>query len=320
MSDGTSFRHATAALIFAGLFVYGTQADYFGLELLAEIAVFAILAMSLDLLAGVTGLVSLGHAALFGVGAYVFALLTVLWGWPPTLGLLLAPLVTGAAALVVGAIVTRVRGVFFIMITLAFGEMGHEFFFQNKALGGDDGLAGIPRLDLTAIGLDLAEPATFALAALLIAALVYIALAWLVATPYGRALAGIHGNEQRLRALGLPVRAYKTSAFALAGAIAGLAGVLSAQHTQFITPQLLHWTTSGEILVMVILGGLATLVGPVVGAIVLTLLRHELSNYTDYWGFWLGIFLILIVVGGRNGIVGQLELLWRRRARQARNA
>lgn len=320
MPGQISFRHAIAGLTFAGLFVYGTQAEYFGLELLAEIAVFAILAMSLDLLAGVAGLVSLGHAAFLGIGAYLFALLAVNWGWPPGLALVVAPLATAAVALVVGAVVTRVRGVFFIMITLAFGEMGHEFFFQNRALGGDDGLAGIPRLDLTAIGLDLADPETFALSLLLVAALVYIALAWLVATPYGRVLAGIHGNEQRLRALGLPVRAYKTSVFALAGGLAGLAGVLSAQHTQFITPQLLHWTTSGEILVMVILGGLATLVGPVIGAIALTLLRHELSGYTDYWGFWLGLFLIAVVVGGRNGIVGQAELIWRRLRRRPGHA
>ena len=312
MFQGLSFRDGLAALVFAGLLAYAARAEYFGLELLAEIAIFAVLAMSLDLLAGVTGLVSLGHAAFFGLGAYGFAALTVVLGWPPGLALMIAPLATGLLALVIGAIVTRVRGIFFIMITLAFGEMGHEFIFKSRTLGGDDGLAGIPRLDLSALGVDLVEPRSFAVAVILVAVLVYVALAWLLATPYGKALAGIHSNEQRMRALGLPVRAYKTSAFALAGAIAGLAGVLAAQHTQFITPQLLHWTTSGEILVMVILGGLATLVGPVVGAILLTLLRHELSNYTDYWGLWLGLFLILVVVSGRNGLVGVAAQLWQR--------
>jgi len=206
--------------------------------------------------------------------------------------------------------VTRVQGIFFIVITLAAGEMGYEFFFKNRALGGDDGLAGIPRLDLVAIGIDLNDSGVFALFLIATAALTYLLLVRLLASPYGAVLTGLHDNPGRMRALGLPVRAYQTSIFALSGAIAGFAGTLSAQHTQFITPDLLHWTTSGEVLIMVILGGLGTLIGPVIGAAVLTLLRHELSNVTDYWGFWLGVFLILIVLGGKNGIVGWLAAGW----------
>ena len=199
---------------------------------------------------------------------------------------------------------------FFIVITLAIGEMGYEFFFKNRALGGDDGLSGIQRLDLSAIGVDLNDPGVFALFSIAVAAIAYLLLVRLLASPYGAVLTGLHDNPGRMRALGLPVRAYQTSIFAVSGALAGLAGTLSAQHTQFITPNLLHWTTSGEVLVMVILGGLGTLVGPVIGAVVLTLLRHELSNVTDYWGFWLGFFLILIVLGGKNGIVGWLAAGW----------
>lgn len=310
MAHNLPFRHALAVLTLAALLIFWTQAGYFGMEILAEIAIFAILAMSLDLAAGYAGLVSLGHAALFGCGAYMFALFTVLWGWPASLAVVLATLATGAVALIIGAVVTRVQGVFFIVITLAIGEMGYEFFFKNRALGGDDGLSGIQRLDLSAIGVDLNDPGVFALFSIAVAAIAYLLLVRLLASPYGAVLTGLHDNPGRMRALGLPVRAYQTSIFAVSGALAGLAGTLSAQHTQFITPNLLHWTTSGEVLVMVILGGLGTLVGPVIGAVVLTLLRHELSNVTDYWGFWLGFFLILIVLGGKNGIVGWLAAGW----------
>jgi len=310
MVGGQPFRHALAVLALAALLIFWTQAGYFGMEILAEIAVFAILAMSLDLAAGYAGLVSLGHAALFGFGAYMFAAFTVLWGWPASLAVILATLATGALALIIGAVVTRVQGVFFIVITLAAGEMGYEFFFKNRALGGDDGLSGIPRLDLSVIGIDLSDPSVFALFLIVIAAITYLLLLRLLASPYGAVLTGLHDNPGRMRALGLPVRTYQTSIFAFSGALAGFAGCLSAQHTQFITPNLLHWTTSGEVLVMIILGGLGTLVGPVIGAAVLTLLRHELSNFTDYWGFWLGFFLILIVLGGKNGIVGWLTAGW----------
>ncbi len=310
MAQNVAFRHALALATFVALLIYWTQASYFGMEILAEIAVFAILAMSLDLAAGYAGLVSLGHAALFGCGAYLYALFTVLWGWPPSLAMLLATLSTGVIALIIGAVVTRVQGVFFIVITLAAGEMGYEFFFKNRALGGDDGLAGIPRLDLAAIGIDLTDSSVFALFLIAAAIVTYLLLVRLLASPYGAVLTGLHDNPGRMRALGLPVRSYQTSIFAFSGALAGFAGTLSAQHTQFITPDLLHWTTSGEVLVMVILGGLGTLVGPVIGAAMLTLLRHELSNVTDYWGFWLGFFLILIVLGGKNGIVGWLAAGW----------
>jgi branched-chain amino acid transport system permease protein len=310
MAHNVAFRHALALATLGALLVFWTQAGYFGMEVLAEIAVFAILAMSLDLAAGYAGLVSLGHAALFGCGAYMFALFTVLWGWPVSLAIVLSSLATGAVALIIGAVVTRVQGVFFIVITLAIGEMGYEFFFKNRALGGDDGLAGIPRLDLSSLGIDLNDPGVFALFLIVLAAITYLLLVRLLASPYGAVLTGLHDNPGRMRALGLPVRSYQTSIFALSGALAGFAGTLTAQHTQFITPDLLHWTTSGEVLVMVILGGLGTLVGPVIGAAVLTLLRHELSNVTDYWGFWLGLFLILIVLGGKNGIVGWLAAGW----------
>ncbi|MDX5361259.1 MAG: branched-chain amino acid ABC transporter permease [Alphaproteobacteria bacterium] len=312
MTGRATFRHLFAAATFIALGVYWTQAGYFGHEILAEIAVFAILAMSLDLIAGYAGLVSLGHAALFGTGAYLFAFFSVVLGWPVGLSMVAATAATGVIACVVGAVVTRVHGIFFIMITLAIGEMGHEFFFKNRTLGGDDGFAGIERLDLTWIGLDLNTPATFSMTLIVVALAIYLALNRLIASPFGAVLHGLHDNTTRMRALGLPVRRYQTSAFALSGTIAAFAGTLTAQHTMFISPKLLHWTLSGEVLVMVILGGLGTLAGPVVGAAALVFLRHELSDMTQYWGFWLGLFLVLIVMGGRNGIIGWAEWAWRK--------
>lgn len=303
-------RHILAGLLLLAMVAWHSQAEYYGFELIAEIAVFAMLAMSLDLLAGYGGMVSLGHAALFGTGAYLFAWLAgESVGLSPPLAMLGATAGTGLIALAVGAVAVRVEGIFFIMITLGFGQMGYEFFFQNRALGGDDGLFGIPRLDLSGIGVDLSNPSAFAAFALAAAAAMYILLAWVLATPFGAVLKGLHANPRRLRALGLPVHGYRTAAFAFAGALAGFAGSIGAQHTQFITPHLLNWTTSGEVLVMVILGGLATLVGPVVGALAIVLLRHELSSLTDYWGAVMGGFLIVVVLSRQNGMVGMLEHL-----------
>ncbi len=311
-------RAFLAIVTLAILFVYWLNADYFGYEIIAEIAVFAILAMSLDLMAGYTGMVSLGHGALLGFGAYMFAAFTLKLGMPTAVAMVAAVGATAVLSLLVALLVVRAHGIFFIMITLAIGEMGYEYFFHNRALGGDDGLAGLPRLDLSAIGVNLTDPGQFALALILMVAVVYLLLLAILRSPYGLVLVGIHENPQRMRALGYSVNAYKVSAFVLSGAVAGFAGTLSAQHTQFITPQLLHWTTSGETLIMVILGGLGTLVGPIVGAATVTLLRHELSNFTDYWALWLGLFLIIVVVSGRNGIIGAIEDVLRMAFRRPR--
>ncbi len=306
------FRPLLTLATFAGLLFYWLTADFFGFEILAEIAIFAILAMALDLLAGYGGLVSLAQGALFGIGAYAFAYASAALAIPVPQAILLAMLVTGAIALAIGALASGVTGIFFIMITLAIGEMAHEFFFKSKAFGGDDGFFGIPRLDLSGLGIDLMDPASFTLLLLAAVLVIFLLLRWLVASPFGLTLIGIHENSHRLRALGLPVRLYKTMAFAVAGMISGFAGTLIAQHTSFISPELLHWTTSGEILVMLIVGGLGTLVGPLVGVTLVVLLKHFLGEHTDYWQFWLGLVLIAVVLSGRNGLVGALEEIWQR--------
>lgn len=315
----TGLKTAAALALFAAGVAYGLTAGYFGRELLTEVAVLAILAISLDLVAGYGGMVSLAHGALFGAGAYLYAAVALLAGQGAPLGLLVAVLATAALAWAVGAVTARTQGIFFIMATLAFGQMAYVWVFESRLLGGDDGLPGIPRLDFGAVGPELGDSRIFALFCVGLAALAYAATAWLLTSGFGRTLVGIRANEGRMRALGLNVWMHKANAFGLSGALAGLAGAMAAQHTQFISPGLLHWTMSGEALVVVILGGLGTLVGPVLGAAVFVFLKHEIQAETDYWHLFVGLALIVVVVSGGRGIYGTLEdrLARRRAARHA---
>jgi branched-chain amino acid transport system permease protein len=300
-------KTATAGLLLLAGVAYGLTAGYYGRELLTEVAILAILAISLDLVAGYGGMVSLAHGALFGTGAYVFAAVTLLAGGGAPIGLLAAVLAAGAFAWAIGAVTARTHGIFFIMATLAFGQMAYVWVFESRLLGGDDGMFGIPRLDLSAVGLDLSDSRTFALACVGLAALAYAGAAWLLTSGFGRTLVGIRANEGRMRALGLAVWRHKANAFGFSGALAGFAGALAAQHTQFISPGLLHWTVSGEALVVVILGGLGTLVGPVLGAAVFVFVKHEIQAETDYWHLFVGLVLIAAVVSGGRGLYGTLE-------------
>ncbi len=310
MSGGDRRQHLAAALLLLAALAAWRFSGYAGEDRLGEIAVWAIFAMSLDLLAGYAGMVSLGHALFFGLGGYAMAGLALFLKWPPSLALPAAVVLAGASALVVGAIVVRLSGVFFIMITLAFGQMGWAYFLRASSFGGVSGMAGVAQLDLGSIGLDLANPADFALVAIIVAALVYLLLALITASPFGRMLVALHQNEHRARALGLPVQRYKLAAFTLAGALAGLAGALQAQRTGFVSPELLVWTTSGEVLIMVIVGGLGTLVGPVAGAAIWVVLRHFLSALTPYWMLAMGLFFVAVVLFAGGGLMG----LARRRA------
>lgn len=281
-------------------------AGYFGKEILAEIILFAILAMSLDFLAGYGGMVSLGHAALYGAGAYVFAVLTVNYGWGVPAAMVAAMAFCFVAGALVGFATAKVHGIFFIMATLAFGQMAYVFIFENRALGGDDGMSGIPRLDLSSVGLDLMDATLFDGFLIVVAFAVFVFLSWILNSGFGAALVGLHRNETRMRALGLSAVVHKAAAFAISGAIAGLAGTLAAQHTMFVSPDFLHWTLSGLALVIVILGGLGSLVGPVLGAAVVISMKHQISAYTEHWSFFIGIFLIFAVVAGGRGLYGLL--------------
>ena len=304
-----SKRDLGALVLFLAAIIAWFRADVFGHELLAQISILAIFAISLDLLAGYTGLVSLGHAAFYGVGAYATAGLGIMAGWPMWLvmpsGMFLAALLAAA----VGVFAVRLVGVFFLMITLAIGEMLHAFAFRSRVFGGDDGIGGVPRVNLDALGINLLDPTQFSLFTIAIAVCVYFVAARVVDSPFGRVLTGIHQNASRMQALGCPVRHYKLAAFVLSASIAGLAGSLSAQHNNFVSPELLTWTTSGEVLIVTIIGGLGTLVGPAVGASVFVMLAHYLSGFTDYWMFFMGLFFITVVTCSGEGLYGLFGLM-----------
>ena len=286
---------------------------YAGRDRLGEIAIAAIFAMSLDLLVGYGGMVSLGHALFFGLGAYSLAGLTLFLKWPPALAVLAAIVLTGLVALLIGRLIVHLGGVFFIMVTLAFGQMGWAWFARDRVFGGIGGLSGIPQLDLSGVGGDLANPAHFALFGIAVATTVYLALARLVASPFGAIVSAIHQNENRARALGCPVQRYKLAVFTASAMLAALAGTLQAQRTGFVSPDLLVWTSSGEVLIMVIVGGIASLLGPIAGAALWTLLHHYLSAVTPYWMLIMGIFFVAVVLLAGEGLYGALARLTRRR-------
>lgn len=307
MFSHSRIKSVTMLLLLCGLAAYAALAGFYGRELVIEASALIILAISLDLVAGYGGMISLCHGALFGIGAYVFAMMTAVYGIDPWLALPAAMAASAVFGYVVGAVTSRTGGIFFIMATLAFGQMAHVYVFENRWLGGDDGLSGVKRLDLSALGIKLGNSLHLAFFAILLAGLAYLAASWLLRSGFGRTLVGIRSNEARMRAVGLTVWRTKAGAFAFSGALAGLAGTIAAQQTMFVSPELMSWMKSGEALVIVILGGLGTLVGPAVGAVLIVFLEHELSDLTRHWHMILGIVLILVVVLGNRGLYGQVE-------------
>mgnify|MGYP003700416573 CR=1 FL=1 len=305
-----ALRYAALVILASAALIQAFTAEYFGLEVLTEILILAVLVLALDMVAGFGGMVSLCHGALMGVGAYVYALVSAKAGIAPPVAMAAAVAVTGITAWVIGAICSRSHGIYFIMATLAFGQMAYAYVFEAPVFGGDDGLSGISRLDLSLFGIDLNDSRSFALFCLAIVGAVYGAAVLTLQSGLGRSLTGVMHNEQRMRALGLTVWRVKADVFGLSGMIAGLAGVLAAQHVMYISPGLLSWTVSGEALVVVILGGLGTLVGPLIGAAAFVLLKHELSAWTAHWHLVVGVVLIAVVMSGANGIFGWVEARW----------
>lgn len=303
----TRLRSITLILALGFLATYASFGSYFAREIVIEITILAILAISLDFCAGFGGMVSLCHGAIMGITAYTFTIMSVKLGWPAVpsavIGMMAAVLFSG----LVGWVTARINGIFFIMATLAFGQMAYTFFFKSRWLGGDDGMGGISRFDLNWLGLDMNNALIFALFGICILFLVYVIAAILLRSGFGRILSGIHSNESRMQAVGIDTARHKAMAMAASGLMAGFAGILAAQHTLYISPELLIWTVSGEVLLVVILGGIGTLIGPVIGAIMLVMMKHELSNYTDYWHMIVGLALIFAVLAGGRGVFGQIE-------------
>lgn len=272
-----------------------------------RILVFAIAASSLNLILGFGGLVSFGHAAYIGLGGYTVGVLmdagiTSAWlAWPA------AMLVSAIAAAAIGAISLRTRGVYFIMITLAFAQMFYYLAVSLKAYGGDDGLPLAQRSAL-GFGLDLKDDASLYWVALLLCAAVMAGLQRLVNSPFGWLLQGARENEVRIAAAGGRVFVLRWQAFVLAGAVAGLAGALLANLNGLVSPHLMHWSQSGQLMVMVIIGGAGALWGGPLGAAALLLLEELLSGVTLHWQLGLGALLLLVVLYAPRGLAG----VWRR--------
>ncbi|HTI56115.1 MAG TPA: branched-chain amino acid ABC transporter permease [Verrucomicrobiae bacterium] len=292
------------AAVVAALALFPLGAGPYPVKLLQEILIWGIFAMSLDLLMGYAGMVSFGHSAFFGVGGYVAAL--ALARSPGLASALVLPAVAaGLAALVIGFFSIRVGGVYFIMLTLAFSQMFHAYTFQVSWLGAEDGLVGIPRPAVP--GFALASLGGFHAYLLVLVVLTALVLWRVVHSPFGHVLRGIHENEARMRAVGYAVDRYKLAAFVIAGVVAGVAGSLYTQFNGSITPDAFFWKTSGEALLMVIIGGTGTLGGAMLGAAAFILLQSLVSTYTERWMLILGATFILFVLFVPGGLVGALR-------------
>lgn len=268
----------------------------------SRILIFALAATSLNLILGFGGMVSFGHAAYVGVGAYAAGILMQHGVSSAWLALALAFVAAAGLALVIGAISLRTRGVYFIMITLAFAQMLYYLMVSLKTYGGDDGLSLSGRFVL-GLGLDLSQDATFYYLVLALAVAVFFGVQRLLNSRFGHALQAIRDNETRMEAIGFPVYRFKLMAFVLAGAFAGLAGALLAHQGGFVSPSMMQWSESGMLMVMVILGGVGHLYGGLVGAVVFLVLEELLSSYTIHWQFGLGAVLLAVVLLAPNGLL-----------------
>jgi branched-chain amino acid transport system permease protein len=286
--------------------VYATlSANYFLMSLFTRILILAMAAVSLNLIMGFGGMVSFGHAAYLGIGGYVIGILAKegvnsgFLQWP------LALAVSALFAFAVGALSLRTRGVYFIMITLAFAQMVYYVAIGLDRYGGDDGMTIYKRSQFGEL-INLSNKTAF----------YYLCLALLLATAYlvwrivnsrfGMVIQGARSNDRRMRAIGFPTYRYKLVCFVIAGTLCGLAGALLANHIDFISPAMMHWTRSGDLIVMAVLGGMGTVLGPVLGAVALLVLEEVLSGVTEYWQIIIGPIFLLVVLFARGGIDGLL--------------
>ena len=293
-------------------FVANVFGEAFYIALATRILIFALAATSLNLILGFGGMVSFGHAAFLGVGAYTVVILSQMgvvdaWvAWPT------AMVVAGLFALLIGAVSLRTQGVYFIMITLAFAQMMYYLVVSFKAYGGDDGMSLPAR---SRIGfLDMSNDAHFYYVTLLACVAVLVLIARVLNARFGHVLQAIRENEVRMQSLGYAVFRYKLCAFVMSGALAGLAGALLANQSGFVSPAMMQWSQSGMLMMMVILGGVGHLYGGVWGAIVFLLLEETLSHFTIHWQLGLGALLLMVVLLLPNGLTSALTHLRKERS------
>jgi len=290
--------------------------NIFLLTLFTRIVILALAAVSLNLILGYGGMMSFGHAAYLGIGGYTVGIMAhegIVSGfvqWPAALA------VSALFALVVGALSLRTRGVYFIMITLAFAQMAYYVCAGLARYGGDDGLTIYKRSQfVTPLNLTNKTQFYYVCLALLFGCMYVV---WrLINSRFGLVIQGARSNDLRMRAIGFPTFRYRLVCFVIAGAICGLAGALLANHTEYVSPAMMYWTRSGDLIIMVVLGGMASTFGPLIGAVALLVLEEVLSGITEYWQIILGPLLLLVVLFAHGGIDGLLRLMWPATARKA---
>ena len=283
--------------------------------LVVKMMVFALFAMSLDLLLGYAGMPSLGHAAYFGMAAYTTGLLALKAGWTVWLALPAGIAMAALTSVVFGLLALRTRGSYFLMITLALSQVLWGIAFGWRSLtGGDDGLPEVPRPNLS-LPWSMSDNTPFYYFVLLFFVVGTLVLVRIVASPFGYVLRGIRESETRMLVLGYNVWRYKLVAFVVAAAFAGLAGCLYVYFNRFVSPDYVHVVRSAEVLLMVILGGAGTLIGPAVGATLIVLLENLISTYTERWVTVLGIIYVLVALLAPNGIAGLIASLRKQRGR-----
>lgn len=300
------------ALLIIAPFVARFFAESYLLALFSRTMIFAIAALSLDLILGYGALVSFGHAAFLGFGAYGVGILAAHGITDASLQLPLALALSALFALVTGALSLRTKGVYFIMITLAFGQMAFFFAVSLAAYGGDDGMTLPARSRF--FGFDIIEDDR-ALYFLILFALLgsYLVSRAIVMSRFGRVIRGARENPQRMAAIGFPLFRYQLTMYVIAGTMCGLAGFLLANQTGFVSPAYMTWQRSGELIVMVVLGGLGSLHGAILGAAAFLLLEEWLSGFTEHWKMIFGPFLVLVVLFARGGLLGAFRRLGGRR-------
>ncbi len=312
---------ALIVLLLLAVPVYANLAsEPFALTFFSRVLVFALAAISLNLILGYGGMVSFGHALYLGLGAYAVGLLAqngITNGWVQLAATVVVCALVGA---ITGAISLRTTGIAFIMITLAFAQMFFYLFVSLKQYGGDDGLSISARSDFGLF--TLASPITLYYVAL---GLVLVALFFtrrLIDARFGMVLRGCRINERRMKAMGFPSLRYKLSAYVLSSVLCGVAGLLYANLTGFASPAYMAWTVSGEMIVMVVLGGMGTVFGPLVGSLVLLMSEEILKAFTDHWMMILGPLIVLVVLTARRGVYGYLLDwdAWRERRKAASGA
>lgn len=292
------------------LIVFPRFATSYLISLLTDVLIFAIFAMSLDLLLGYTGLASFGHAAFFGLGGYLLGFMARNWTNNVLITLPLVLIGTGLAALIIGFFALRTSGLPFLMFTLATAQMLFGIAIKwTPVTGGSDGLSGVPR-PVIGFGENVfkfgAGPQYYFFT-LFFFVVAYWLMRRLVHSPFGRALMGIKSNESRMRALGYNTWRYKMAVYVIAGMFAGLAGFLFGHFNRHVSPETFYWTVSGQVMIMVIIGGAGSLTGPALGAALVRLLPSYASTYTERWHTLMGLVFILFVLFAPKGIIGLLR-------------